>query len=195
MAQSQAAPPPQKEEPPPPPKPHTVTINAGTLLTVRLNETVSSENKQPGDTVAATLDQPLIVDGFVIAERGSRIEARVVDSQQAGRVKGLSKVGLELVSLRTADGQKVAVHTEPFEKTGPESKGSDAAKIGVGAAIGAAIGAIAGGGKGAAIGAGAGGAAGTGAVMVTRGKPAVIPVETRLSFRLREALNITERLK
>jgi hypothetical protein len=31
--------------------------------------------------------------------------------------------------------------------------------------------------------------------MVTRGKPAVIPVETRLSFRLREALNITERLK
>ncbi|MEO8131445.1 MAG: hypothetical protein ABI822_30395, partial [Bryobacteraceae bacterium] len=67
-------------------------------------------------------------------------------------------------------------------------------KIGAAAAIGAAIGAIAGGGKGAAIGAGAGGAAGTGGVMATRGKDAEVPVETKLSFRLRDAITLTERL-
>ena len=49
---------------------------------------------------------------------------------------------------------------------------------------GAAVGAIAGGGKGAAIGAGVGAAAGVGTAMATRGKPAVIPAETLIEFRL-----------
>jgi hypothetical protein len=60
--------------------------------------------------------------------------------------------------------------------------------------IGAAIGAIAGGGKGAGIGAGVGGAAGAADVLLTRGKPADIPVETRLTFRVQEPVTITEKL-
>jgi hypothetical protein len=76
---------------------------------------------------------------------------------------------------------------------GPESKNADAAKIGGGAALGAIIGAIAGGGKGAAIGAGVGGAAGTGAVVGTRGKAAELPSETKISFRLNNAVTITEK--
>jgi hypothetical protein len=31
--------------------------------------------------------------------------------------------------------------------------------------------------------------------MATRGKPAVLPVETRLSFRLREPVTVTEQLR
>jgi hypothetical protein len=58
--------------------------------------------------------------------------------------------------------------------------------------LGAIIGAIAGGGKGAGIGAGVGGAAGAGDVLLTRGKDAVIPVETKLTFRLQEPVSITE---
>ncbi len=46
------------------------------------------------------------------------------------------------------------------------------------------IGALAGGGKGAAIGAGVGGGAGAGDVMLTR-KPAALPSETRITFRLK----------
>jgi hypothetical protein len=67
------------------------------------------------------------------------------------------------------------------------------AKVGAVTAIGAAIGAIAGGGKGAAIGAATGGAAGTGGVLATRGKSTTLPSETRISFRLRNAVTITER--
>ena len=63
----------------------------------------------------------------------------------------------------------------------------------VGAGIGAAIGAIFGGGKGAAVGAGSGGAAGAGTVLATRGKPVVLPAETRLSFRLQDPVTIIER--
>jgi hypothetical protein len=165
------------------------------LITVRLDEALSSDRNQPGDSFRAVLDQPLAVDGLVVAERKARIMGRIVDANQAGRVKGVSLLSLELTQMTTSDGQKVKLQTETFSKQGDTSKKADAAKIGAAAAIGAAIGAIAGGGKGAAIGAGAGGAAGTGGVMATRGKAAELPIETKLSFRLRDAVTLTEQLK
>jgi hypothetical protein len=170
-----------------------VTLLAGTLLPVRIVESLSSDRNQSGDTFTATLEGPLVVDGFVIAERGARVEGRVVQSQRAPRVKGASDLAIELTQLRTSDGQKVRIETETFEKHGHRSVGKEAAEIGAGAAIGAAIGAIAGGGKGAGIGAAVGGAAGTGGALATRGDPAVLPAETKISFRLRNSVTITER--
>jgi hypothetical protein len=181
--------------PPQPRVPHTVTIPAGTLISVRLGETLSTEKNQPGDAFSATLDQPLVVDGFAIAERGARVRGKVLEADRAGRLKGVALLSVALTSLHTADGQDVELTTERFVKEGPTSKADDAKKVGVGAAIGAAIGAIAGGGKGAAIGAGVGGAAGAGTVAATRGKPSELPVETRLTFRLQEAIKLTERIR
>jgi hypothetical protein len=165
------------------------------MIRARLIETVSSDRNRSGDTFTASLDEELVVDGLVIAERGARLEGRVTDAQAAGKVKGLSTIGVELTQLMTSDGQRIEIQTESFTKKGPESKGTDAAKIGGGAALGAIIGGIAGGGKGAAVGAAAGGAAGTGTVMMTRGKAAVINSETKLTFRLRDSVTITERRK
>ncbi len=172
----------------------SVTLAAGTLLSVRIGETLSSARNQVGDTFLATLTGPLVVDGWVIAERGARVEGRVVDATPAGRVKGASHLGISIVRLATSDGQYVRVRTEPFVKDAASSTGTDAAKVGAGAAIGAIIGAIAGGGKGAAIGAGAGGAAGAGDVLMTRGKAAEIPVETRVNFKVQDPVTITERI-
>jgi hypothetical protein len=133
------------------------------------------------------------VDGLVIAERGARVEGRVTASNLGGRVKGVSSIAVELTRIHTSDGQNVTIHTDPFERRAEASHGEDAAKIGGGAALGAIIGAVAGGGKGAAIGAGAGGAAGAGTVLATRGKPAALPSETRIPFRLSSAVTLTER--
>jgi hypothetical protein len=174
--------------------PHTVTLAAGTLLPVRIGETLSAARNQPGDTFLAALTQPLVIDGWIIAERGARVEGRVVDASQAGRVKGASHLEISIVRLATADGQNIRIRTEAFVKDAASLTGTDAAKIGGGAAIGAIIGVIAGGGKGAAIGAGAGGAVGAGDVLLTRGKPAEIAVETRVSFKVQDSVTITERL-
>ena len=181
--------------PEPPRVPHSVTIPAGTLITVRLAETLTSERQQTGDVFLATLDQPLVADGFAIAERGAKVKGTVAESQQSGRVRGLALISLQLTSLHTSDGQDVRIATERFTKQAEKTTGEDAKKVGIGAALGAAIGAIAGGGKGAAIGAGVGGAAGAGTVAATRGKPAELPVETRLTFRLAEPVTITERMQ
>ena len=88
-----------------------------------------------------------------------------------------------------------AVASAPVpQETGPAVGGGERVRGSLrGAAGGAAIGAIAGGGKGAAIGAGAGGAAGAGTVLATRGKPAALPSETRITFRLAAPVTLTER--
>jgi hypothetical protein len=163
-------------------------------LSVRVDQRLSSDTLHSGDTFRASLEQPLVIDGAVIAERGARVEGRVAESDTGGRVRGTATLALELVRLNTADGQRIRLSTEGFTKTAERSVKKDAAKIGIGAGLGAAIGAIAGGGKGAAIGAGVGGAAGGGAVMTSRGDPVEIPAETRMTFRLRESITVTEKL-
>lgn len=174
--------------------PETITLPAGTSIMVRVNSTLSTEKNLPGDTFTGTLEQPIVVNDMVIAERGARVDGKVVESTKAGRVKGTSMLSIALTRLRTSDGQNIAISTDPFVREGESSKKSDAVKVGVGAAIGAAIGAIAGGGKGAGIGAASGGAAGGGVVLATRGKPVQIDVETKLPFRLANSVSITEKI-
>jgi hypothetical protein len=190
----QAAPAPESA-PPPPPEPHSVTLIAGTSLPVRIGETLNTQRNKIGDTFTATLDQPLVIDGFVIAEKGARCEGRVVESDPGGKVKGVAHMEVELTRIHTADGQRITVHTASFGQDAPTTRKTDAAKVGGGAALGAIIGALAGGGKGAGIGAAAGGAAGAGDVMLTRGKPAEIRVETRVTFRVQDPITITEKLQ
>src|SRR5262249_46365256 len=150
--------------PPPPPQPRTVTLAAGTLIAVRTGEALDSRRTHTGDTFTATLDAPLTVDGFVIAERGARAAGPGGQGEEGGRVRGVAQIVLELTSIHTSDGQQVSINTATFDHKGPESRGEDAAKVGIGAVLGTVIGAAAGGGKGAAIGAAAGGAAGAGTV-------------------------------
>lgn len=186
---SMTAPPPVIE-----PVPNRVTLTAGTLLTVRLVDALSSERNQPGDVFRATLDQPLIVDGFIIAERGANVEGRVVTIGEAGRVKGTALLAVELTRFETSDGQSIEIKTARFERMSDPEKGKDAQRIGTAAAIGAALGGIFGGGKGAAIGAAIGGGARAGEVLATRGQPAELDSETRIAFRLDEAVTITEQI-
>ncbi|MES1260329.1 MAG: hypothetical protein ABUS49_01240, partial [Acidobacteriota bacterium] len=176
-----------------PPAPLQVSLHQGTQIAVRLDQTLASDHLFPGDSFQASLAEPLVAEGYIIAERGARVSGRVVASKNAGRLSGTSELQLSLFSLQTADGQRIAVSTEPWSKQGDSARGQEAAKIGGGAALGAIIGAIAGGGKGAAIGAGVGGAAGTGAAAATRGKPVIIPSETVIRFRLATRIAVTER--
>lgn len=180
-------------EPPPPPPPRQVKLNAGFLIPVRLIDGLTTERNNAGDTFTATLDRALVVDQLVIAERGARVEGRVVASDKGGKVKGVAYLSVELTRIQLSDGQTISLVTDSFEKHAEATHGTDAAKVGGGAAIGAIIGAIAGGGKGAAIGAGAGGGLGAGDVLLTRGKPAILTSETRITFRVSQPVTVTEK--
>jgi hypothetical protein len=193
-AQPQESPAPATPQNSPAPQPRTVTLPAGTNVVIRLAETLSPEHNYTDDTFRATLESPIITDGFVIADKGSKVLGKIVNAQKPGRVQGVAELTLTLTEINTSDGQRVKINTSAWNKKGAKSTGQDGGKIAGGAALGAIIGAIAGGGKGAAIGAGAGGAAGTGAVLATRGKTVTLPIETRLTFRLTNPVTITEKL-
>jgi len=172
-----------------------VTLAEGTTLAVRVGETLNSEKNESGDSWSGTLAEPVVINGLVIAERGSRVQGRVVDVKRAGRVKGVAQMSVELTRFETADGQRIPVRTSAFSAHGKDETKKDVGKVAIASGIGAAIGAIAGGGKGAGIGAGVGAGAGRGVVLATRGGPAVIATETLIKFRVDEPVTITEKLK
>ncbi len=170
------------------PLPAKLTLPSGTLITVRVSQLLSSDQNVAGDGFTAELAKPLVVEGWVVARRGQTVLGRVAVAQKAGRLKGTSQLGVELSNLVLVDGQQLPIRTELQQASGGTSHARDAQAIGTTTGLGAIIGAAAGEGEGAAIGAGAGAAAGIAGVLLTRGRPTVIPPETTLTFQLKHAL-------
>ncbi len=168
----------------------TYTLPSGSTISVRTTSTLSTKTVQQGATFAGSLEDPITVDGTVIAERGANVTGRVVQSDDGGRIKGKAYLEVAVTSVRLVNGETASVQTAPFGEEAKATKGKDAAKVGIASGIGAAIGAIAGGGKGAAIGAGVGAGAGTGAVLATKGDAAVIPAESVIRFRTQSPISV-----
>ena len=53
--------------------PATLVLPAGTWITLRVNEPLSSDFSQPGDAFTATLSQPLAADGLLIGRGWFRV--------------------------------------------------------------------------------------------------------------------------
>jgi hypothetical protein len=178
-----------KTSTPTPPPPPPVVVDGGTVLTVTLDQTVSTQTNSIGDRFAASLAEPVTVNGSQVLPVGTHATGTVVQAQAAGHLKGGSLLELTLDSL-TVNGQPYPIQTREFEEAGKGRGKRTAIGAGGGAAFGAIIGALAGGGKGAAIGAVAGGGAGTAGAAYTGKRDITLPAETRLHFRLKAPLTI-----
>lgn len=174
----------------PPPIPAWLTIQQGTYLTVRVNQMLSSDHNQPGDAFTATLVQPVVVNGVVVAEPGQTLGGRVV-SVQKHHVNTPAKLGIQLINMSLVDGQQVSINTQFISRHGSTTPGGQEFGTVAGTtALGAAIGAAAGWGTGAAIGAGAGAAAGLIGVLVTHNHASVIHPEEILTFQLEAPVTV-----
>ena len=162
-------------------------IPANTQIHVRMIDGIDSSKATEGQTFRASVAEPVIVNGRIVAARGADATVKLVNLNQGGKFKGSTELAVTLTSL-TLNGRSVNVTTSDVTRVSGGQGKNTALKTGIGAGIGAAIGAIAGGGKGAAIGAGAGGAAGAGSQVFTKGKKVQIPSETLLQFQLRIAV-------
>jgi len=189
MAQEQppmpaAAPPPEEK-----PKPQPIVVPAGTSLTVRLGQGLSSKDSQEGQTFLATVAQPVSVAGRTAIPAGSTASGTVVAAKKKGKVKGEGQLTLALTSI-TVRGQTHAIQTGVFDSTVKGKGKRTAATTGGGAAGGALIGGIAGGGKGAAIGAAVGAGAGLVGGAMTGNKQVELPAESALTFKLSAPLTL-----
>jgi hypothetical protein len=168
-----------------------VTIPAGTRISVRTIDSIDSTKNRPGDRFQASLEEPLAVDGVVVAPKGADVYGRLAESKKSGTFTGRSELQLELTGI-VVNGQTVPVVTGEYELKG-KSRGSSTAKRTIGgAAVGTIIGAIAGGGKGAGIGAAVGGGAGAGSEVITKGEQVKVPSETLLDFTLQQDVTISK---
>jgi hypothetical protein len=156
-------------------------IPQGTEITVRTIDSIDSERAREGDTFRASLEDPLEVDGNVIAPKGADAIVRLAGEKDSGKLTGRTVLTISLESVNI-DGRQVPIRTSSVSQES-KSRGARTAKSAAGVgAVGAIIGAIAGGGKGAAIGAGAGAAAGAGGQVFMKGQRVKVPSETVLTF-------------
>ncbi len=188
--QSEEAPARTPPPPPAPAPPQEITVPAGTQLSIRMNEEVSSEKAQVGDVFHGSLPAPVIVNGQTVIPTTADVEGRVVDVKSAGRFAGQSVLTVELTRLRM-NGRSYNLQTERWTQSGNGRGKATAAKVGGGAVIGAVIGGIFGGGKGAAIGGAAGAGAGTGASAATKGQQIVLKPEAVINFQLEHSITVT----
>jgi BON domain/YMGG-like Gly-zipper len=199
VAEARAAPesaPPPPVEPKPvvkkaaPPPPRVVTVPAGTSVRIQMIDSVNSKQNQVGQTFAASLDAPIVVDETVVVPKGADVAVALTRAKASGKMKGSSELELQLTGIR-AHGKSYPLASSSYQAVGASRGKQTAKRVGIGAAVGTAIGAIAGGGKGAAIGAGVGAGAGAAAQLLTHGKEVQVPSETKLDFQLAEPVSIT----
>ncbi|MGH9659906.1 MAG: hypothetical protein ACRD96_15255 [Bryobacteraceae bacterium] len=164
-------------------------VPAGTVLKVRLGETLDTSVNRAGETFTATLDEAVVLNEKTVLPKGTRFDGRITGSQSSGRLKGRAVLSLSLDSFEL-QGLKYKIETAGVSRASGGHKKRNWTMIGGGSGAGAAIGAIAGGGTGALIGAGAGAAAGTAGAAFTGKKNVRIPVETPLTFSLRSPVQV-----
>ncbi len=166
-----------------------IVVPAGTVLTVRLGETVGSKASQAGQAFSGTVATAVEADGKTAIPSGSTATGTVVAADALGRFKGGARLELKLTSVNVS-GKEHAIQTSAFVRTLKGKGKRTATMIGGGAGLGALIGGLAGGGKGAAIGAVAGAGAGTAGTAYTGNQEIVLPAESAVAFKLSEALEI-----
>jgi outer membrane lipoprotein SlyB len=175
--------------PPVPGGPQGITLPIGTEIAVRTIDHIDSKNADLHREYAASLDDPVVVNGVMVVPANANAFLRVTDIQRSGFARRAS-LSLSLIAV-TINGERVQVETGKVDsKSGSQAKRTLTGAA-VGAGTGAAIGGIVGGGVGAGIGAGVGAAGGAVAGKLM-GKPVEIAPETRFTYTLTQPVVIND---
>lgn len=78
-------------------------LPAGTLLTVRLKNPISSENLDANLVFAAVVDEPVVIDGNKLVPRGVTVSGRVESTRVSNLKRNRGSVQLTLDSIQLAE--------------------------------------------------------------------------------------------
>ena len=169
--------------------PAKLVIPAGTSITVRLQESLSSATAVPGERFEAVIDEPVMVGNQIVLPVGAPVEGHVTVVRRSGRLHHPGQLALTLDRV-TVDQQIVNLSTARVAARGGSHKKRNWGWIGGGSGGGALIGALAAGGKGALIGGGIGAVAGTTTAFITGKKDVTFGNERRLRFRVNQDVSL-----
>ena len=146
--------------------PSTTKLPEGTPIPIRLQKALSSASSHAGDTFSATIDEPVVIDGQTLVDRGTPATGRVLEAKPASSFRGSSLesgyLRIVLVSLNIG-GRPVAIETSSiFAKGGSRDERNPAA----------------------------GAASGAGQEDKDKDKDIVFGIDRRLNFRLAQTVDL-----
>ena len=184
--------------PPPAPGPplseplfEELVVSTSTVLGLRINTAVSSEDARVEDRVTATVTRDIRVGDLVAIPAGATAHGEVTLVERGGKVKERARLGVRFTSIALGNGTRVPVDTGEILRDGASAAKESTAKIGGGAVGGAIIGGIIGGRRGAAIGSTVGAGAGTAAVMASGRNAATLEAGEAVSVQLTKPAAVT----
>lgn len=178
------------------------TVETGTIVRTRMNQTISSKTAKIGNTFTVTVTEPVYSNnGVVVIPTGSTLTGRVNAVKMAAKGGKPGEIDASFISVRLPNGKTRAINGSLTDldagKSSSDNEGGvsgDKMKnrkiifIGGGAAGGAILGAIVGGGKATAIGAIAGAGAGLLGEMFMKGPEAEVKSGTEFGVYLNQAV-------
>lgn len=183
-------------------------IPEGTLMELRLEQTIDSRTSKKGEVFTAPVAEPVVVDGRMILPASAAVVCRIINVEPAARKRrnGSITIGFEELVLVTGERYRVkatlvsiADRREDVVDEGGEGKIKSPAKnksapviVGTSGGIGATIGAIGGGAGGAATGGAIGAGVALGSVLLTKGQDITLVSGMRLQIRLDKELELAQ---
>jgi hypothetical protein len=99
------------------PAPVYYNLNAGQIIRVRINQTITSETAHVGDQFTTTVVDPVYASGLEIIPSGSEITGRVITVNRASRKSKAGAIGVHFVSLRLPTGIARAINGDLTDVT------------------------------------------------------------------------------
>jgi hypothetical protein len=78
-------------------------LPAGTLLTVRLKNQISSDVLTPGSIFTAVVDDPVVIDGKTLVPRGAMVIGRIESARSSGEKQGYVRLALNSLDFGGRD--------------------------------------------------------------------------------------------
>ncbi len=168
--------------------PVSVSIPAGTTLTIRIDQRISVKTSRAGDTFTGEMMLPVLDgDNSVLVPKGATVSGVVDVSHRRGHFKGRSLLELRLTSL-TLNGIQYPLETRDLARSKKGKGRRSTALIAGGSGLGMLVGGVASGGVGLVVGGLVGGGAGTAAAGLTGNRDIEIPAESIVHFNLADDL-------
>jgi hypothetical protein len=168
--------------------PISVSIPAGTTLTIRIDQRISVKTSRAGDTFTGEMVLPVLdSDNSVLVPKGAQVSGVIDVAHRRGHFKGRSLLELRLTSL-TMNGTQYPLETRDMARSKKGKGRRSTALIAGGSGLGMLVGGLATGGVGLVVGGLVGGGAGTAAAGLTGNRDIEIPAESVVHFNLAEDL-------
>src|SRR6267142_5823028 len=101
------APRPAAPRPPSPPKPRMVSVPAGTVLEMELQDPLSTTDNKAGDAFQAKLTDAVSIGGEEVIPAGSIVAGTVTRATSAKKMSGQAVLALQFTRLKLPDGHTV----------------------------------------------------------------------------------------